>query len=259
MELFDSHFHFKFGDETPEDYMKSCQAAGVKYLLAAASDFNESLAAEKFADIIANSWFTAGIHPHNASSFLNISIFEQFLNKPKLAAIGEIGLDYYYLNSECDTQIRVFRIFLDFALKNNLPAIVHCRDKDGSDKAYRDAHILLSDFSKSGGRFVLHCFTGTSQWAGIFLELGAFFGVSGIITFPTAKSLGKTLSAIPEDRLLIETDSPYLAPVPYRGKINRSEYLIEIAKSAASLKNIPLDKFAELTTANTKRFFKINE
>ncbi len=142
------------------------------------------------------------------------------------------------------------------ALENKLPLIVHCRDKAGSVEAYADSFPLLSDFAGSGGRFVLHCFTGTNDWCLKFLELDAYVSVGGIVTFPKAANVRELLKVVPDDRLLLETDSPYLAPVPHRGARNHPEYLAVIAKHVAGLRCMSPEALAELATRNAFNLFR---
>lgn len=258
MELFDTHFHYYSGDEEPVKYAEKARNAGVRYLLAVGANYEESKVAKQFSALNDECWFSAGVHPHEASSFVNgISIFDEFLKEPKLAALGEVGLDYFYENSGRDAQLKVFSAFCELALNHNLPLIVHCRDKQDSEAAYDDAYRILPGFSKRGGRFVLHCFTGTRDWCARFLELGSYVSVGGIITFPKAANVRELLEIIPADRLMLETDSPYLAPIPHRGKRNHPEYLAVVAEHVASLKGIPVGKIAEMTTANAFNLFKV--
>ncbi len=259
MELFDTHFHF-YGEVSPEEYFAGVKTPELACLLAAGADFDESVKARLFAERIECAWFAAGVHPHSASGYAgDIAMFDQFRNHPKLAAIGELGLDFYYENSEKQIQYAVFEKFLALALEWSLPAIVHCRDKDDKFDAYAECYTLLKDFARSGGRFVVHCFAGTPAWAEKFLELGAFIGITGIVTFPKALNIHENIRIIPDDRLLIETDSPYLAPVPYRGKINNPGYLIKVAEKIALLRGCPVEDIADITTANAFRFFNIKE
>jgi TatD DNase family protein len=259
MELFDTHFHYYANDEEPLKYAEKARSAGIRYLLAVGAKYEESKLAKQFSSLIDDCWFSVGVHPHEASSFADgISMFDEFIGEPKLAALGEVGLDYFYENSGRDAQGRVFLAFCDLALKHNLPLIVHCRDKQDSEAAYNDAYPILRGFSEKGGRFVLHCFTGTRNWCVRFLELGAYISVGGIITFPKAANVRELLELIPDQRLLLETDSPYLAPIPYRGKRNHPEYLAVVAEHVARQKGVPVEKIAEMTTANAFNLFKIN-
>jgi TatD DNase family protein len=259
MKLFDTHFHY-CGEVSPDEYFSSVKTPELAWLLAAGAGFDESKKAQLFAERIKCAWFAAGAHPHSASGYVHdITMFEEFKGHPKLAAVGELGLDFYYENSEKKIQYAVFEKFLALALDWKLPAIVHCRDKDDKFDAYAECYELLKDFSRSGGRFVVHCFAGTPAWAEKFLELGAFVGIAGIATFPKAVNIHENIRVIPNDRMLIETDSPYLAPVPYRGKINNPGYLIKIAEKIALLRGCPVEDIADITTANAFNFFNIKE
>lgn len=259
MELFDTHFHYYPDDEEPLKYAEKARKAGIRYLLAVGANYEESKVARRFSSLNEDCCFSAGVHPHDASKFADdISMFYEFIEEPKLAALGEVGLDYFYENSGRDVQIKVFSAFCELALCHEFPLIVHCRDKQDSEAAYNDAYQILQGFSNRGGRFVLHCFTGSHDWCIRFLELGAYISVGGIITFPKAANVRELLGLIPADRLLLETDSPYLAPIPHRGKRNHPEYLAVVAEHVATLKGIPVVEIAEMTTANALRLFKIN-
>ncbi len=271
MELFDTHFHF-YGETSPVEFMNNvraslavppqCEPGTVDRLelLACGADYLESRRAMEFAQVIPDAWFAAGVHPHQAGDHLESPAdFSEFRAHPRLAAVGELGLDYFYDHSERTLQRRVLEVFLGLALEWNRPAIIHLRDRDGSDDAYRDAAALLTPFAAAGGRFVIHCFAGTPAWAERFLELGACCGVTGMVTFRRADNIREVLRVIPDDRLLIETDSPYLAPVPHRGEQNHPGYLILIAARIAAERGVPVDRIAALTTANARRFFRIPE
>ena len=257
MELFDTHFHYYDKGQSPREYYEEIKIPELKYLLAAGADFEESRTARRFAEEIENSWFSAGVHPHSAAEFESMAAFDEFKGHDKLAAIGEIGLDYFYDNSPRKIQRSVMEQFLVLALQWNLPAIVHLRDVDGKFDSYTDGLAMLKDFAADGGRFVVHCFSGTPGWAEKFLELGAFLGVTGIVTFPRATNIRETLEVIPNGRLLIETDSPYLAPVPYRGKTNNPGYVIKVAEKIAEERDRAVEEIAELTTSNAFRLFNL--
>jgi len=257
MIFFDTHFHF-YGDCEPEKYYSEAAESGVKYLLAAGAGMQESSLARDFAHKIENSWFSAGVHPHEAEKYIaDITCFDIFKGDEKLVAVGEIGLDYFYENSDRKTQAKVFSEFLALALEWKLPALVHCRDKDGSDDAYKDSYGLLSDFAKDGGTFELHCCAASLPWAEKFLALGASMGIAGIVTFPKASNIRELLKVIPDDRLLLETDAPYLAPVPHRGQKNHSRFMVKTAEKVALEKNISMEKLSEITLNNSFRFFKL--
>lgn len=255
--LFDTHFHI---DESTDPVEYQCKSidAGVGGLLAVGGSLSESRLCREFAHAIDGTWFAAGVHPHQAEeASAGVDEFKRFAGDDRLVAIGEIGLDFYYEHSKRSAQIRLFEAFLSLALELELPVVVHCRDADGSERAYETASLALTDFVAAGGRFELHCFTGTPAWAETFLELGGYLGFTGIVTFPKAGNVREALDVVPLDRLLIETDAPYLAPVPYRGKTNHSEFLPAVAAKIAELKGMTLERFAEVTTRNADRFFAL--
>ena len=278
MELFDSHFHYynrkidkKTNEEqiiTPQQYYDEIKSDELKYMLCCGGDLETTKMSQQFAEEIENSFFAAGVHPHEAEAFVQkydnkldfgIEEFKQFIGQKKLVAVGEIGLDYFYEHSERKIQCAVMEKFLEFALQQDLVAVIHCRDRDETNNAlaYHDAYSILRDFRQSGGRFEAHCFAGTPHWCDEFLALDAMVGISGIVTFPKAKNIRELLPLIPNERLLIETDSPYLAPVPYRGKDNKPCYVIEVARKLAEEKEVAIEDIAEITTKNAKKFFRI--
>ncbi len=255
MQLFDTHFHY-YADTSPQEYYAMIKRPELTRLLAVGANYAESVNAQNFANEIACAWFSAGVHPHSAAEYLTSpESFDAFREDEKMVAVGEIGLDFYYENSIRRDQYKVMELFMNHALEWRLPAIIHCRDKDDRDDAYRDCYSMLRDFSASGGRFVVHSFTGTTGWADKFLELGAFIGVNGIVTFPRAENVREILGIIPEDRLLLETDSPYLAPVPHRGKTNHPGLIIHVAEKSAEVKQMTAEQIAELTSSNACKFF----
>ena len=269
MQLFDTHFHF-YGEVTPVEYMRNVnealadekQSAVGKveklFLNAVGADFKESLNAQRFAGQVDDCVFSCGVHPHSAQEYLQEQQdFAIFKDDPRLAAIGELGIDLFYDYSDLSAQMKVFEKFLGLALDWNLPAVVHIRDKEDSFHAYSEAYRLLSDFAGDKGRFVIHCFAGNTHWAEKFISLGCFCGVTGIVTFKKAENIRENLRVIPLDRLLIETDSPYLAPVPHRGKENHPGFLIHAAAHVAKEYGISLDELARITTQNGKDFLGV--
>ena len=267
MHLFDTHFHLKaFETElSPElcrrAMLDSCARTGFVPesfgLNAVGGDFEESLNARTFAHGAPDCVFSAGVHPGNAGDFSgDTSPFEIFADDPLLAAVGELGLDYYYDAETAPQQRRTFGAFLELALKWGKPAVVHLRDK-GDDAAFRDGLALLADFVRDGGRFEVHCFTGSREWGEKILELGGYIGVTGMVTFRRAENVREILRALPGDRILLETDSPYLAPVPYRGRENNPGFLGLIAAGAAAVRGVPVGEFSDSTAANARRFFRL--
>lgn len=261
MIFIDSHYHF-CDDITMLDYVEEALQKDVKYFLLNTGSFPETEKAAKISEEIAEVRFTAGIHPGEAEncpeedaleSFL--SSFQNFAHHPSLGAVGEIGLDFYYDCGPEEKQIRIFQYFLEKALEWKKPVTVHCRDKENSFRAYDTAYVLLKEYASKGGNFDLHCYAGSVEWAGKFLDLGGYFGIGGMVTFKKAENIREIARFLPLDRILLETDAPYLAPVPYRGKPNRSKYIPIIAETLAVLKNVTLQQCASVTSANACKLF----
>lgn len=256
--LFDTHVHLTEEDQDPVAYLQRAGSTGVNELLFCSSGLENSRRSASFAASSEQIYFAAGVHPHAAQEMQeDVSAYLEFTAMPRLIAIGELGLDYYYDISPRETQIRVFQNFLGLAKQLDLPAIVHCRDKDESDRAYQDCFDILSDFSSDGGRFVLHSFAGNVAWMEKFTTLGAMFGVGGMLTFRRADNIREVVSAMLRERIMLETDSPYLAPVPHRGKTNHPAFLIHTAEAMAAMFGMTTEGIAALTTGNAHRFFRI--
>lgn len=264
MQLFDTHFHYS-GEATPCEYRRKILTealnAGVfpesLELNAVGGDFIESLRAREFAHGVPDCVFSTGVHPGSVERYSgNIREFDVFKDDPLLAAVGELGLDYYYNPETACLQRKVLAEFLALALEWNKPAVIHLRDQ-GDDSAFRDGMAMLQDFASSGGRFEVHCFTGSQEWAEKILELGGFIGITGMVTFRKAENIRETAARVPLDRLLLETDSPYLAPLPYRGKENHPGFLGLIAAKVAEIRGSGIEETAAATACNARRFFAI--
>jgi len=257
MELFDTHFHWDKKME-PTVIVSEAQLNNVNFGVCIGADYSSSLLSKQFVESFENYWFAAGVHPHESSHFNEgLSQFKELFVNPKLVAVGEIGLDYFYDFSDKKSQLKTMEIFTECALKINKPLIVHIRDKDNKFDAFEESFQILKDFAKDNGTFVVHCFTGSNKWLDTFLELGAFIGITGMVTFPKAENIRKLINCIPDERLLLETDSPYLAPKPFRGKTNYPKYLIETAKKISEIKSIDLEVLADITTKNAKNFYGV--
>lgn len=257
MDLFDTHAHLTDADTDPAAYCKQAVDAGVTRVLFCSSGMENSRRSAGFAAAAPNFFFAAGVHPHEAQDMTEpAAAYKIFANEPRLIAIGELGLDYFYDFSPRQRQQEVFRDFLSLALEMDLPAIVHCRDKDGVDEAYADCYSILRDFSATGGKFVLHSYAGSVDWMKRFAALGAWFGVGGMLTFKRADNIREVVAEMPLDRIILETDSPYLAPVPYRGKTNHPSLLPFTAQALANLADKTTDEISALTTANALALFQ---
>jgi TatD DNase family protein len=192
---------------------------------------------------------TVGVHPHDASKVedRHIEMMEQLAQHPRVLAIGETGLDYHYDNSPRDVQRQVFQRQLELAARVGLPVIIHTREAD------EDTERLLR--AAAGVRGVLHCFTSSRALATAALNLGFLISFSGIVTFPNARELAEIAMSVPADRLLVETDCPYLSPVPHRGKRNEPAFVLETARFLAGVRGISVEELASQTSENFTRLF----
>jgi len=201
-----------------------------------------------------------GIHPHEAklagdSDYVEL---EQLAELPKVIAWGEIGLDYYYDHSPRDIQHRVFLKQMELAGEAKLPVIIHCRPSEGSENAWDDCLDLLhTHWSAKGLGGILHCFTGNSDHAKRALDMGFMISFAGNITFPKAQQIRDAAKEIPLDRILIETDSPFLAPVPHRGKRNEPAFVVEVARKLGEIRGLPAEEIGLQTSQNFCKFFRI--
>lgn len=192
---------------------------------------------------------TLGIHPHEAARATEADFehLERTCARPEIHAVGEAGLDYYYDHSPRDVQAQVFRRQCALAKRLGKPLVVHVRDAHG------DCEAILKEEGLSQG--VIHCFTGDTDAARRYLDLGFMLSLSGVVTYKKTEALQDAVRFAPLDRLMVETDSPYLAPVPYRGKKNEPSYVVETARKVAELKGVSLEQVAEVTTANAAALF----
>lgn len=195
-----------------------------------------------------NVYGTLGIHPEEASDEYNLNIIESNLLNPKIVAIGEIGLDYHYIKDNKIKQQQLFMKQLDLATKYSLPVIVHSRD------SISDTYNILSKYKLKGS---IHCFSSSIEMAQSFIKLGYKIGVGGVITFKNAKKLVNVINKIDIKDILIETDSPYLSPEPYRGKINKPHNVYYVSKKISEIKNIEIKDVINITNQNAKNIFNI--
>ena len=252
--LIDSHCHLEYPDLAVEAdaVMARARAAGVGICVTIGtklSTFPQTLSmAQRYPDV----WCSVGVHPHEASSepLETSAPLIAHAAAAEVVGIGETGLDYYYDHSPRDAQIANFRFHIDAARQTGLPLIVHTRDADDDTIS-----ILRDEMAKGNFTGVLHCFTGSAKLAQAALELGFFISASGIITFRKAEDLRLVFRDVPLDRLLVETDSPYLAPIPHRGRRNEPAFVVQTAKALADLKGISEEQVAESTTGNFFRLF----
>jgi len=256
MDLIDSHAHIDFPqfNDDRDVMLERARAAGVNTLLAIGSGPGpEKLdAALPFAEQHDWIYATVGTHPHEAKDLTptHLEQLAKLTQHPRVIAYGEIGLDYFYDHSPRDVQQRVFQDQMELAAKAKLPLIIHCRD------AWPDCLDLLdTHWRPTGLGGILHCFTSTLDDAKRGLDMGFLISFAGNSTYPKAQNLRDIAKALPLENLLIETDSPFLAPQPYRGKRNEPAYVGEVAKAIASVRNLPAEDVAAATAANFRRFF----
>ena len=254
MRLIDSHCHLNYAGlaERQDEVLANARANGVTGFLNIStrqSEWGDVLgAAERNSDV----WATVGVHPHEADAHpdLGASALVEAASHPRVIGIGECGLDYFYDNSERDAQKERFEAHIDASRQSGLPLVVHTRDAEEDT-----AEILARAVREGGVSGVLHCFTGTADLARKALDLGFYISLSGIVTFKNAKELQETASWLPSDRMLVETDSPFLAPVPHRGQTCEPAFVADTARFVAELRNEPPEAVAETTTANFFRLF----
>ena len=258
MDLIDSHAHIDFPqfDDDRDAMLARARAAGVSTILAiGVGPGPEKLdAALPYAE--AHDWIytTVGIHPHEAKEVTpaHLDTLAKLARHPKVIAFGEIGLDYYYDHSPRDLQARVFRQQMELAAAAKLPIIIHCRD------AWDDCLRILDEAWKPTGLGgILHCFTSTLEHARHGVDLGFMVSFTGNLTYPKAQDIREVAKALPLSNILLETDSPYLAPQPFRGKRNEPAYVLEVAKTLANVRNLDLQETAATTSENFRRFFRL--
>ena len=262
----DSHAHLdgKQFDSDREKVIARAREAGVRNMVAIGNGDGppELDAGAQLADKYPFLYATVGIHPHEArlANDHAYSEMERLARHPKVIAWGEIGLDYYYDHSPRDTQKEVFLRQMDLAAAAKLPIVIHCRPSDNSENAWEDCLQLIQDhWAAKGIGGILHCFTGTWPHAKRALDMGFMISFAGNLTFPKAQQIRDAAAQVPLDRLLIETDCPYLAPIPYRGKRNEPAYVKETARKLGELRGLSMEEVGELTSRNFYNFFKISE
>ncbi len=260
MTLIDSHCHLNYDylPKTTDDLVQEAHAADIEALVTIGTDVASIPEIQRISEKYENVFHTVGIHPHDAVSVSepDLGILEKAAHHPKCRAIGEIGLDYHYSISPHDVQKIRLNQQLELALRLKLPVIIHSREGEA------DLLISLKNYAEKlpAGAIpgVIHCFTGSIDFGKACLDLGFYISFSGILTFKKAEEVHAAAQAFPIERLLVETDSPYLAPIPFRGKKCEPAMVKFTALKLAEIKSLSLDEVARITTANSKRIFKIS-
>jgi TatD DNase family protein len=260
----DSHAHLdgpRF-DPDRDEVMSRARQAGISNIVAIGTGDGPGTldCAVKIADQYDFIYATIGIHPHEAklATDADFSQLEQLAPNPKVIAWGEIGLDYYYDHSPRETQKNVFIHQMDLARVAKLPIVIHCRPSEDSDNAWNDCLDLIEQhWTTSGIGGILHCFTSTWPHAKRALDMGFMISFAGNVTFPKAQQIRDSATQVPVDRMLIETDSPFLAPVPYRGKRNEPAFVKEVARQIGELHGLSAEEIGGQTSRNFCRFFSL--
>lgn len=253
--LVDSHCHLDYyGDSELPEIMARAEAAGVHEMVTIGTTMDQAARAIALADAHGNVWCTVGVHPHHAAEapVPHPATLARLAEHPKVIGIGESGLDYFYDRSPRDTQQQSFRAHIRAARLSGLPLAIHARDADD------DISRILQEERDAGGDFdfLLHCFSSSENLAKAAIQMGGYVSFSGILTFPKSGGLRDIARRLPAERLLVETDAPYLAPVPVRGKRNEPAHVRHTALVLAGLRNMTLDDISALTTANFLRLFR---
>ena len=251
--MIDSHCHL---DHAPlldnlNDILNRSKEVGIKKLLTICTTLESFKNIENILIIDDMIYGTFGIHPHETENndVSKVTIIESIKKNTKLIGVGETGLDFYYNHSKKNKQIDSFKKHIEAAIEINLPIIVHSRN------AEEETFNILNEYKKHKPKILMHCFTGTYKFYKQMEELDSYFSASGIITFNSSKDLQNTFSKIPNNKLLVETDSPFLAPVPMRGKKNEPSFIKYTLKKLAEIKNIDVSEMVSLTTKNFNNLF----
>ncbi len=259
VELIDSHCHlnYDYAPKSEADLIREAGEAGVSTLITIGVDLDSIATVQAISDRHPNVYHTVGVHPHEAISVQpgDLERIRKAAFHPKCRAIGEIGLDYHYDHSPRDVQRRILEEQLMLALELGQPVVIHSRDAEPELLECLTRYAKLASAERIPG--VIHCFSGTQEFGQSCIDLGFLISFSGILTFKTAESLRVAACAFPLESLLVETDSPYLAPIPFRGRKCEPAMVKHTAQKIADLKGIELEAVARATTANAKRFFRI--
>ncbi len=262
MTLVDTHAHLDFRqfDSDRQAVVERARAAGVTAIVNVGADLDSSQRAVQLAGEHDMIYAAVGMHPHEAKQLDGATLAElrELARHPKVVAVGEIGLDFYRDRSPRDMQRRAFRAQLAWAAKLGKPVVIHDRDAHDEIMEILDEWAAgLATSSLAGRAGVLHTFSGNLSMAQRAMAMGFYISISGPVTYKNARQLPEIVRALPLDRLLVETDCPFLTPHPHRGKRNEPAYVRLVAEQIAALKGIPFDDLAEATTANARRLFDL--
>lgn len=249
--FFDSHTHLmdEQFDGIRDEIVENAKKNKVMYMTTIGYNESTSREAAKDANKYEGVYATVGLHPENVDEYENFDYIYELAKNSKVVAIGEIGLDYHW-GGDKERQKELFIKQIEIANALGKPVVIHSRDAD------MDMLEILKNHKIENG-FVMHCFSSSTEILKEVLKLGAYVSIAGPVTFKNARSLVEVAKLVPDDKLLIETDAPYLTPEPFRGKRNESAYVVRTAQKIADLREISLEKLAEITTENAKKFYRI--
>lgn len=250
--IFNTHSHINDKLEQLDELVNQCLEANVTHIACVGYDLDSSLRAIKASNMNSHVYAICGIQPGEVDKFDgNYEPFIELFDNDKCIAIGEIGLDYYYGKDNKEKQLEVFKQQLEIACNYKKPIAIHCRD------AHEDTYNLLEKYHKKLDGIILHCYTGSVEMMDRYLKLGAYISITGVVTFKNAKTIKDVVINCPLERLLVETDDPYLTPVPYRGKENKPSYVEFVVQEIAMLKNLSYEEVASATFNNAKKVFHL--
>ena len=253
--LFDSHAHLndEAFDQDRAELLETFRDAGVGLVMNAGCSLASSREGIALAEAYPWIYCSVGTHPDTADEVNEevLEVYRQMCSHPKVKAIGEIGLDYYYETIHRDAQMRAFRMQMQLAEELDMLVIVHERD------AHEDGMSIVKEFPKVKG--VFHCYSGSAEMARQLVDMGWYIGFTGVLTFKNARKAVETAASIPLERILLETDCPYMAPEPYRGKRNHPGYLPKMAEKLAQIRGIPVEEAIRATMENAKRLYRIED
>jgi TatD DNase family protein len=256
IELVDTHCHLQFADYPldPADTLKNAKEAGVTKVITVGCTLEDSKLAVEFAAKHNNVWAAIGLHPHEAAKYIDngraLQEFRELAHKAKVVAVGETGLDYFYEHSDREVQRKMLRFQLDLAQEYHLPVIFHVRD------AFNDFWPIFDEYKEIKG--VIHSFSSHSDDLKQILDRSLYVGLNGIMTFTKRADQLTAAKAVPLEKLLLETDAPFLTPAPFRGKIGESKYVRTTGEFLSNLRGESLEKLAEATTQNARKLFKLS-
>ncbi|MDQ0567704.1 TatD family hydrolase [Mycoplasma yeatsii] len=260
--IFDNHIHFnddfRYKDANIKQMIEESYKHNVGGWLCASFDLASSKKAVELSEEFDDVYAAVAIHPNEVSNYDKsvINKLDQLASHQKVVAIGETGLDYYYTREDEQLQKEFFKAHIDLAIKHNKVLQMHIRDLKDVYEAYDDVIEIIKDLNQMPK--VVHCFSANKEYALKFLELGCYINIGGAVTFKNAKDLQEAVKVIPLDKLLLETDAPYLTPHPFRGQLNHPKYIYYTAEKVAELKNVTVEEVIKQTTLNSKKLFKID-